>query len=70
MENIENVTTHIENTNPSQETIRPLKRNFTKKSIKLNKLLLVGTGALMNATTCQQKESIPGIAHAIAIENI
>lgn len=33
MENIENVTTHIENTNPSQETIRPLKRNFTKKSV-------------------------------------
>ena len=37
---------------------------------KINKLLLVGTGALMNATSCQQKESIPGIAHAISIENI
>lgn len=39
------------------------------QSKKLNKILLVGTGALMNSTTCQQKESIPGIAHAIAIEN-
>lgn len=37
---------------------------------KLNKILLIGTGALMNATSCQQSESIPGIAHAIAIENI
>lgn len=40
------------------------------QSKKLNKILLVGTGALMNATSCQQKETIPGIAHAIAIENI
>ena len=39
------------------------------QSKKLKKILLVGTGALMNSTTCQQKESIPGIAHAIAIEN-
>ncbi len=39
------------------------------QSKQLNKILLVGTGALMNSTTCQQKESIPGIAHAISIEN-
>lgn len=36
---------------------------------KLNKVLLIATGALTNATTAQQGESIPGIAHAIAIEN-
>lgn len=36
---------------------------------EINKLLLVATGALMNATSCQQSESIPGIAHAIAIES-
>ncbi len=38
------------------------------KERKLNKLLLIATGALMNATSSQQGESIPGIAHAIAIE--
>lgn len=36
---------------------------------KLNKVLLIATGALTNSTTVQQGESIPGIAHAIAIEN-
>ena len=36
---------------------------------KINKILLIATGALTNATTAQQGESIPGIAHAIAIEN-
>ena len=36
---------------------------------KINKILLMATGALTNATTSQQGESIPGIAHAIAIEN-
>ena len=35
---------------------------------KLNKILLIATGALMNATSSQQGESIPGIAHAISIE--
>ena len=34
----------------------------------MNKLLLMATGALMNSTTSQQGESIPGIAHAISIE--
>ena len=36
---------------------------------KINKILLIATGALTNSTTNQQGESIPGIAHAIAIEN-
>ncbi len=39
------------------------------KSKKINKLLLIATGALMNSTSSQQGESIPGIAHAISIEN-
>lgn len=39
------------------------------KDKKLNRILLIATGALMNATSSQQGESIPGIAHAIAIEN-
>ena len=39
------------------------------KDKKINKVLLIATGALMNATSSQQGESIPGIAHAIAIEN-
>ena len=39
------------------------------KQKELNKVLLIATGALTNATTAQQGESIPGIAHAIAIEN-
>ena len=42
-------------------------REFTEKKIK--KLLLIATGALMNSTSSQQGESIPGIAHAISIEN-
>ena len=36
---------------------------------KINKILLIATGALTNSTSAQQGESIPGIAHAIAIEN-
>jgi len=39
------------------------------KERKLNKILLIATGALTNSTSSQQGESIPGIAHAIAIEN-
>lgn len=38
------------------------------KEKKINRLLLIATGALTNATTSQQGESIPGIAHAISIE--
>lgn len=37
-----------------------------KKEFK--KILLVATGALMNSTSSQQGESIPGIAHAVSIE--
>ena len=38
------------------------------KQKKLNRILLIATGALMNATSSGQGESIPSIAHAIAIE--
>ena len=38
------------------------------KERKIKKMLLIATGALMNSTTSQQGESIPGIAHAISIE--
>ena len=38
------------------------------KERKIKKLLLIATGALMNSTSSQQGESIPGIAHAISIE--
>ena len=38
------------------------------KEKKIKKLLLVATGALMNSTSSQQGESIPGIAHAVSIE--
>ena len=37
------------------------------KAKKLKKVLLIATGALMNSTSSQQGESIPGIAHAISI---
>lgn len=37
------------------------------KKKKLSKVLLVATGALMNTTMCNQKLSIPSIAHAISI---
>ena len=40
------------------------------KSRKIKRILLVATGALMNSTSSQQGESIPGIAHAISIENL
>ena len=39
------------------------------KEKKINRILLIATGALMNSTSSQQGETIPGIAHAIAIEN-
>ena len=35
---------------------------------KYKKILLIATGALTNALTSQQGESIPGIANAISIE--
>ena len=40
------------------------------KDRTLNKVLLISTGALMSPVSLGQGESIPGIAHAIAIENI
>lgn len=39
------------------------------KEKKLNKILLVATGALMSPISIGQGESIPSIAHAISIEN-
>lgn len=36
---------------------------------KLNKVLLISTGALLSVTSSQQGESIPGIAHAVTIVN-
>ena len=38
------------------------------RSQKLRKILLTGTGSLHSPTSYQQKESIPCIAHAVAIE--
>ena len=38
------------------------------KQKKINRLLLIATGALTNSTSSQQGESIPGIAHAVSIE--
>lgn len=38
------------------------------KDKKIKKILLIATGALMNSTSSQQGETIPGIAHAISIE--
>ena len=38
------------------------------KEKKYKRILLIATGALMNSTSTQQGESIPGIAHAISIE--
>jgi stage V sporulation protein AD len=35
---------------------------------KLKKILLIGTGSLHSPTSYQQKESIPCIAHAVAVE--
>lgn len=39
------------------------------KAKNINKILLIATGALMSPVSSSQGESIPGIAHAIAIEN-
>lgn len=35
---------------------------------KISKILIISTGALMSPTTSFQGESVPGIAHAVAIE--
>lgn len=39
------------------------------KDKKLNKILIVATGALMSPLSIQQGQTIPSIAHAVAIEN-
>ena len=47
------------------------KTDYFKKQLKegkLKRILLIATGALMNSTSMQQGETIPGIAHAISIE--
>ena len=36
----------------------------------LNKVLFIATGALLSTVSSGQGESIPGIAHAVAIENV
>ncbi|MCL2854320.1 MAG: stage V sporulation protein AD [Defluviitaleaceae bacterium] len=40
------------------------------KAGRLSKILFVPTGALMSPVSVQQGESIPGIAHAVIIENV
>jgi stage V sporulation protein AD len=37
---------------------------------KLNKVLIIATGALMNPIMVAQKETIPAIAHAIVLERV
>lgn len=39
------------------------------KEKKLSKILMISTGALLSSVSSQQGESIPGIAHAIVVEN-
>jgi len=39
------------------------------KEKKLKKIIFIATGALLSTTTCQQGESIPGIAHAVVVES-
>ena len=38
------------------------------KSGKFKRVLLVATGALMNPSLVNQKETIPSIAHAVSLE--
>lgn len=38
------------------------------KDKKINRILLIATGALLSPTTTMQGESVPSIAHAVAIE--
>ena len=40
------------------------------KTGALNRVLFIATGALLSTVSSGQGESIPGIAHAVAIENI
>ena len=47
-------------------TFGPLMQRLRKGELK--RILVVATGALLSPLTFQQGESIPGIAHAVAIE--
>ena len=38
------------------------------RRIKIKDILFIGTGALLNTVIVSQKETIPGIAHAVVIE--
>ena len=40
--------------------------NLEKRAWK--RVLVIGSGALMSTTSAQQGESIPGVAHAVALE--
>lgn len=40
------------------------------KNLKLKRVLLISTGALLSPTSSQQGESIPSIAHAVTIERL
>ena len=40
------------------------------KDKKVNKVLFIATGALLSTVSAGQGESIPGIAHAISLENV
>ena len=42
---------------------------YKVKNKKLKRILLVGTGALLSPLSTLQKQSIPVIAHAVAIES-
>ena len=42
-----------------------IRKNYPKE---IKSLLLISTGALMSTTSSLQGETIPGIAHAVAIE--
>ncbi len=47
--------------------------SFILKKMKegqYNKVLFMATGALLSTLSCQQGDSIPGVAHAIVIENV
>ncbi len=39
------------------------------KTSKIKRVLLIATGALLSSVSSQQGESIPGIAHAVTVEN-
>ena len=50
------------------DEIGDLGDSFNSMVKEIKNLLLISTGALMSTTSSLQGESIPGIAHAVAIE--